>query len=836
MSTALRMRGAGYRYPTSVAPVVADLDLHVNPGEIVLLCGPTGCGKSTALRRAAGLLSAHGAGAASGEVWVFGAPLEGRSPAARAAQLGFVAQEPHDQLICAQLDDELCFVQASLGRAPEAQRQSVRPLLAEAGLPDEPDRPVSALSGGQAQRLVTAAAGAGGARLLLLDEPLSQLDPAGARALMAQLRRRADEGVAVLLVEHRLELCLPEVDRVLTLVDGRIAREDAAWPPGSPALAAWRALGLSLPAELDLADRLGLPTLEALDAHLLACPPPAAPDRGPRAGPPLLDLGPLAHRHPGGGGVRLSGLQIWPGERIALIGGNGAGKSTLLGLLSGRIGGGRRGGPRVVEVPQDPDLCLFHRRVREELAFGAANRGVEAEPCLQAAAAALCVTGLLDRAPQALSRGQRLRVAVAAAWTAGPDLLLLDEPTSGQDDGQVDQMMAALSAPGAPALLFATHDLSAALRYATRALLIHGGELLADGPPDAVLAAIPAGAPLLLPPLQARCLRLGRAPAPLTAYLRPVPVVRNNTDNIVPIADPTVLPVVPPAVLPVVPLVPPVPSTAQEARQSPVDPRAGLAWVGAAGLLALCLERPAGLLLLCLAAGAPLVWGQGGRQRLGRALILGALLVWSTALSQGLFYADEPRSALLTLPGLDLPIYREGLRWGAAQALRFYAMALAGVSLSLHLPAARLQRGLVALGLPAALALMVAAALRALPTLTEELRVVRAARRSRAGPRRRGPLRWMTEELSNLSPVVARAWRRAWTLAESLDARGFSPDAPRTEREPLQLSLRDAILTVFALSIALSAAAARGLFLLYTSELYLHPATLPLLGFVRRHL
>ncbi|MFM2244996.1 MAG: hypothetical protein RL071_1070, partial [Pseudomonadota bacterium] len=520
----LRLVGAGYRYPSAQAPQLDGIHLTLQPGELVLLTGPTGCGKSTLLRLAAGLLSGEGGGQATGAVWLGDAPLEALGPAARARRVAFVGQEPHDQLLTATVGDELCFGPASVGAPPAAQRALIAPALAAAGLPGDPARPVDALSGGQVQRLITAAAAAAGAPLLLLDEPLAHLDPAAARALCADLRRRAEAGAAVLLVEHRLEAALPVADRVLTMVGGRLLREDRGIGPGHAVLDVWRGLGLSLPVELQLADRLGL-SVDGLDGALRAAaegaarPEAAARPAGATPGP--WALGPLRFTHPGGGGVALDGLRLGPGARVALLGGNGAGKSTLIGLLSGRLGQARWAGapPRAVEVPQDPDLSLFCGTVTEELAYGARARGAPPGPAVAAAAAALSVSDLLEAAPHALSRGQRLRVAVAAALCAGPALLLLDEPTSGQDEAQVEALMAALARaaagrpPGDPlgegplAVIFATHDLGVALRHADRWLVLDGGRLVYDGPPADGLATLPAALPL--PPLLARCRRLG---------------------------------------------------------------------------------------------------------------------------------------------------------------------------------------------------------------------------------------------------------------------------------------------------------------------------------------
>lgn len=452
----LRLRDAGYRYPSLAEPSAGPVDLDVGPGELVFLTGPTGCGKSTLLRLAAGLLQRHGRGEVSGQVTVSGDAPESLSPADRVSRIGFVSQEPSDQIVAGTLGDEIAFGLESAGWPHDRIGPRVDALLAMMGLPPEPERPALALSGGQRQKLVVAAALAAGAGLLLLDEPLSQLDPDSSRELMGQLRRLADGGIAILLVEHRRRAVLPFADRVVEMEDGRI-----------------------------VSDR------PAKDEELVH-EPHAAPTSAPvQPGRAILQARGLTHRF--GPVLALDGVDVClrAGERVALVGRNGAGKSTLLGLLAGHIKGRVHRDGRVVDVPQDPDLALFCATVRSELAYGPTEARLAVDRVSErvaAAADALSLTDLLDRPPQALSRGQRLRTAVAAALTCRPDALLLDEPTSGQDHEQVERMMCGLRSSLADGLLvFATHDLELARHHATRVLVLDEGQIVREGAPIDVL-------------------------------------------------------------------------------------------------------------------------------------------------------------------------------------------------------------------------------------------------------------------------------------------------------------------------------------------------------------
>jgi energy-coupling factor transport system ATP-binding protein len=349
---------------------------------------------------------------------------------------------------------------------------------------------------------------AGGGHLLL-DEPLAQLDPRAARDLLARLRELADSGHAVLMVEHRLEMCLPWCDRLAVMHQGRLTWQgEVAELP----LAHLRELGLTLPGMIDLQDRLG--TVDLARVRFAAHAEPEF-----QAGKKLLSLASTGWCWPGTqDGLGAISLSVHRGERVALVGGNGAGKSTLLGLLSGRLQGAQveRNGT-VVEVPQDPDLSLFCATVSRELLHGPQEQRLDPITCqerVQNAASALSLGDLLDRPPQALSRGQRLRVAVAAGLSCRPEILMLDEPTAGQDREQVERMLSGVSAAMVDgALIFATHDLDLALRHATRVVHLEDGQVVQDGSPTSVLGDLPADTALLLPPLAEFCLARGLSPA-----------------------------------------------------------------------------------------------------------------------------------------------------------------------------------------------------------------------------------------------------------------------------------------------------------------------------------
>jgi len=365
--------------------------------------------------------------------------------------------------------DEVAFALESAGWEADRARARVVEMLQLVGLPYALDRSTDALSGGELQRLMVAAALAGGASLLLLDEPLAHLDPSGARALVSLLARLAEGGVAILLVEHRLPALLHAVSRVVVMSQGEVVSDRRG---DELDVALIRSLGLYLPRPIDISEWSG----RLVDSGL------------PRGEVARLDS--VSFSYPGEVGEALSELTaaVYEGERIAILGGNGAGKSTLIACLSRAVQSSSVVvAGRCVRVPQDPDLSLFCETTEAELAYAPREARLQKEVARELVAStaeAMSVTELLGAAPHALSRGQRLRVAVAAALTCQPDLLLLDEPTAGQDRNQVERMMDTVGGAGGPnALIFATHDIDLALRHATRIWLLDGGRIVLDDAP-----------------------------------------------------------------------------------------------------------------------------------------------------------------------------------------------------------------------------------------------------------------------------------------------------------------------------------------------------------------
>ena len=259
------------------------------------------------------------------------------------------------------------------------------------------------------------------------------------------------------------------------------------------------------------------------------------------------------------------------------------------------------------------------------------------------------------------------------------------------------------------------------------------------------------------------------------------------------------------------------------------DPRTRIGMVVCVGLLAVSLEHPFALAVLATACMFPFI---ADYRQLKFAITVTMGVVWSTVLAQGIFYGQEPRVALLHLG--PLTVWREGVVYGLVQSLRVVAVGLAGVGLATRTPPDRLYAALLSMRMPFGLALMAATALRFLPDITDSWLVVRRARLRRGRPaHHRNPWAWLRLEVGLLRPLIARSLRRSWTLAESLDARGFDPVAPRAIRQPLRFAPWEPWLLALALGFSLSIVGARLLYLLYASDSLYIPQLRPLYSFVR---
>ncbi|MFV2195868.1 ABC transporter ATP-binding protein [Nocardiopsis sp. LOL_012] len=497
----VELSGWGWKHSGRTAHALRGVDLTVEPGERVLLLGASGAGKSTLLHALAGLTGPDGAiaGDQEGTLLVDGAPADRRRGA-----VGLVGQDPETQLVMARAGDDVAFGPENLGVAPELIWPRVDAALAAVGFPYGRSHPTGALSGGEKQRLALAGALAMRPRLLLLDEPTANLDPEGAALVRGVLSTLLAETEATLvLVEHRVADVVDLVDRVVVLEPGGGVAADG--PPGS----VFAEHGAALAGQ-----GVWIPGAEPAPVV------PAAP-----GGPVLAEAAGVAARTPREPGVRAApprtvlsdvDLAVAAGTATALTGPNGAGKSTLLMMLAGltrphrgvvlprgplagadrrplRRWPARRLARHVGTVFQHAEDQFVTGTVRDELLFAPLRAGAaraEAEGWVGELLERLRLTALADVHPYTLSGGEKRRLSVATALSSGPlhapDVLVLDEPTFGQDTRtwrELVELLGALRAEGR-AVVMATHDEPLLRSLADVRVRVADGrtEVCADGP------------------------------------------------------------------------------------------------------------------------------------------------------------------------------------------------------------------------------------------------------------------------------------------------------------------------------------------------------------------
>ncbi|WP_063735078.1 ABC transporter ATP-binding protein [Streptomyces sp. RTd22] len=515
----IRFEQVSVTYDGAARPALHGVELTVPEGELALLVGPSGVGKSTLLGAVSGLVPHFSGGTLRGRVTVAGRDTRTHKPRELADVVGTVGQDPLAHFVTDTVEDELAYGMESLGLPPDTMRRRVEETLDLLGLAELRDRPIATLSGGQRQRVAIGSVLTTHPRVLVLDEPTSALDPAAAEEVLAVLQRLVhDLGTTVLMAEHRLERVVQYADQVILLpapggppVVGEPAEIMPVSPVQPPVVALGGLAGWTAPVPLSVRDARR--KAGALRERLVPLAPPA-PRTPHEDGAPAGQIERLSVRHGRVEALRGVSLSVRPGETVALMGRNGAGKSTLLTALvgmhepaAGTIGIGpdnsapHRTRPaellrHVGLVPQEPRDLLYADTVAAECAAADEDAGAAPGTCRK------LVTDLLpevadDTHPRDLSEGQRLALALAVILTARPPLLLLDEPTRGLDyaaKARLTRVLRGLAADG-HAIVLATHDVELAAELAHRVVILADGEVVADGPTAEVVMSSPAFAP-----------------------------------------------------------------------------------------------------------------------------------------------------------------------------------------------------------------------------------------------------------------------------------------------------------------------------------------------------
>lgn len=504
-----------YTFPGRTEPALRDISLRIEPGEFVLLTGPSAAGKSTLLRALSGLAPHFSGGQIAGRIRVGGLDPVRQGPRPLSQVIGLVFQDPEAQAVVEEVEAEIAFGLENAAIPAAEMRLRVEEVLNLLDLEPLRHRPLRTLSGGERQRTAIAAALALRPQLLALDEPTSQLDPKSAEDVLSALARLNEElGLTIILAEHRLERLLRYPDRIIALAEGRVALDApfgealAALPDPPPLLRLARARGWApLPRTTKEARRFAAREMKEGAARR---PDPARP--APQS--PLLQVEDLHFSYPGAPVLRGVQLEIHQGEIVALLGRNGSGKTTLLRLVMGllradqgqiRVAGEAINGRDAASIsrqaaylPQNPDDLLFAESVAAELAITLRNHGRTAgQPGIAAFLQRLGLDRVSQLYPRDLAVGQRQRVALGAVTVTRPPLLLLDEPTRGLDYAAKRQLVRLWQEWRAEGrgLLLVTHDVELVAEVADRVLVLGDGEIIAAGAPQQVLPASPLFAP-----------------------------------------------------------------------------------------------------------------------------------------------------------------------------------------------------------------------------------------------------------------------------------------------------------------------------------------------------
>ena len=493
-SLPLVIENLSFRYRTREELALKDITLSISPGEVVLLAGASGCGKTTLMRCINGLIPRTYRGELHGDIRIFGQSVKEMSMPELSQAVGTLLQDPEHQIVGSHVLNEVAFGLENLSIPRDEILERADNTLRFLGIEDLKDRETFSTSGGEKQKVALSGVLVMEPQILLLDEPLASLDPASAQEALQLFRKLADDGIAVLIVEHRVEAVLSiHPDKVLYMEEGEIVYQGDV--DGLMQVVDFRHIKLPAPVVLERA--AAAEPVEFISAI------PESDEKD------LVVFEDVSFRYSQESPEVLHEVNfaVNQGDVTAILGPNGAGKTTLvkhaLGLLKPTSGRVLLEGQETTQMTvaqaahtvgyvfQSPTQMLFAPTVEEELAFGPYNLRYSPEQIQENVDWAVHAVNMeteLTTPPLALSFGQQKRVSIAAILAMRSRILMMDEPTAGQDYwNYLSFMDAILQMPGFDAVLFITHDVDLAVIYANRILLVHDGGIAADGPPEEMM-------------------------------------------------------------------------------------------------------------------------------------------------------------------------------------------------------------------------------------------------------------------------------------------------------------------------------------------------------------
>ena len=514
----LEVENLTYYYPDKDDYSLKNINLSVSEGEFLFLAGSSGCGKSTLLKAMAGLVPEFYGGTIGGSVSYLGRPLQGWDRRQLARHIGSIFQDPEQQIVMTTVENELAFGLENLGVSRGQMRRRVAEVISLFDLgPYRQEKTVN-LSGGLKQKVALGAVLAMHPRLLLLDEPTSQLDPVAAQDILNYVQRlNAEWGLTVVLVEQRIDRCFHLADRIVIMEEGEIKLEDSPRSfgenPGNylhflpPVSRVFAASGFK---EIPLTVKEGRKILKGLveddiDVSLKE-DERSSPGKDVKE-TPILGVKGLYYGYPGRDfTLRDISFNLYPGQITAVMGENGAGKSTLLKLMCGlykpargrlRLRGEDVTGKPVEELAmdiglltQDPNDYLLSDTVMDELEYGLKKRDISDLSPAKKLLAKLHLQNLKNANPRDLSGGEKQRVALGTVLATEPSVLLLDEPTRGVDVQLKNDLVSLLQKLVSEniSVMMVTHDIEFAALLAHRIMILSGGSVVALGDRNKVLA------------------------------------------------------------------------------------------------------------------------------------------------------------------------------------------------------------------------------------------------------------------------------------------------------------------------------------------------------------
>jgi energy-coupling factor transport system ATP-binding protein len=516
-----------YRYPASLDPVLRDVNLSIVEGEFILLTGPSGCGKTTFCRALNGLIPHFYKGVMEGEVIIDGKSSKDHPIIELAKKVGLIFQNPDNQIFALTVEKDMAFGLENLGYPREVMKKEIDWAMGITGISNLRERATHELSGGQKQRLTIASILAMRPSVIVLDEPTSFLDPVGAEKIFNVLKKlNKNFGITIILIEHRMDLAIKYVDRIIVFNEGRVISDGI--PETIFQADEIRLIGIEVPRIQELARRLrnngiklsSLPLTRDLmfkelvphleESNELNFKRKRVSELESMIKQPLIEVKNIAYTYPGGiNALRDVSLTIRKGEFVSIMGENGAGKSTLVkhfnGLLKPERGGVFVDGDDITKksvaelsrkvglVFQNPDDQLFEEDVEQEISFALKNFGFNEETIEKRVSWALALLDIeryRKTSPFILSGGERKRVALASVLAWDPEVLVLDEPTIGQDYGQKEKLrhfLLQLRTQG-KTIVVVTHDVEFVAESSPRIVLMAEGKIVSDGPAGKIMS------------------------------------------------------------------------------------------------------------------------------------------------------------------------------------------------------------------------------------------------------------------------------------------------------------------------------------------------------------